>query len=51
MLKRMVQVFSVSTDYLLGLEDVEYIDVSGLPSEIVSHLRQLAEDFKVAYGV
>lgn len=51
MLKRMVQVFSVSTDYILGLEDVEHIDVSGLPPEVVSHLRQLAEDFKAAYGV
>ena len=50
MLKRIAQVFSVSTDYLLGLEDGERIDVSGLPPEVVTHIRQLTEDLRIAYG-
>lgn len=50
MLKRIAQVFSVSTDYLLGLEDCEHIDVSGLPPEVVTHIRQLTEDLRIAYG-
>lgn len=31
MLKKLADIFSVSTDYLLGLEKEEFIDVSGLP--------------------
>ncbi len=49
MLKRIAQTFAVSTDYLLGIDDGEYIDVRGLPDNVVAHLRQLAEDFRAAY--
>ena len=49
MLKRIAQTFAVSTDYLLGLDDSEYIDVRGLPQDVVAHLRQLVEDFRTAY--
>lgn len=44
MLVKLANVFSVSTDYLLGLDVREYVDVSGLPSDVVSHIRQIVED-------
>ena len=47
MLKKLADIFSVSTDYLLGLEKEEFIDVSGLPSGVVTHLRQVVEDFRI----
>ena len=46
MLMKIAKVFSVSTDYLLGMDCGEYIDVSGLPGEVISHIRQIVEDFK-----
>lgn len=46
MVVKIAKVFSVSVDYLLGLEQGQYIDVTGLPEEVVSHLRQLVEDLK-----
>lgn len=49
MLKKIAQTFGVSADYLLGLDDGEYIDVRGLPQDVVAHLRQLVEDFRTAY--
>lgn len=49
MLKKIAQTFGVSADYLLGLDDSEYIDVRGLPQDVVAHLRQLVEDFRTAY--
>lgn len=51
MLKRIAQVFSVSTDYLLGLDMGEHIDVSGLPPAVVAHIQQLTEDLRTAYGI
>ncbi|MBC8536054.1 helix-turn-helix transcriptional regulator [Feifania hominis] len=48
MLTKIAAVFAVSTDYLLGMEQGEYIDVSGLPREAVSHLRLLIEDLRTA---
>ena len=46
MLKKLASVFSVSTDYLLGLETGDYIDVSDLPLDVATHLRQLVQDFR-----
>lgn len=46
MLMKLAKVFSVSTDYLLGMEGGQSIDVTGLPEEVIAHLRQLAEDFR-----
>ena len=46
MLKKLAGVFSVSTDYLLGLEAGACLDVSGLPALFVTHLRQVIEDFR-----
>ena len=45
MLVKISKVFSVSTDYLLGLAPGEYVDVSGLPKHIVFHIQQVADDF------
>lgn len=38
--------FSVSTDYILGIDKRETIDVSGISKEHIAHLRQLANDLK-----
>lgn len=45
-LVRLAGIFSVSTDYLLGLDAGELLDVSGLPGEVIAHLRQLVEDLR-----
>ena len=46
MLIKIAKVFSVSTDYLLGLETEDHVDVSGLSNEVVSHIRQIVDDLK-----
>lgn len=46
MLIKIAKVFSVSTDYLLGIETADYIDVSGLSREVVSHIRQIVDDLR-----
>lgn len=46
MLAKIAKVFSVSVDYLLGLDIQEYIDVSGLPVEVIGHLRDLVDDLR-----
>lgn len=46
MLVKLAKIFSVSTDYLLGIESADYLDVSGLPQDVVSHLRQLVDDLR-----
>ncbi len=40
-LKKLSEVFHVSTDYLLGLEKNETIDVSGLDEEDIRAVRQI----------
>ncbi len=50
MLVKLSAVFSVSTDYLLGLDSSEHLDVSGLPDEVVAHLRLLVEDLHTQSG-
>lgn len=40
-LKKLSEVFHVSTDYLLGLEKGETIDVSGLDEEEINAVRQI----------
>ncbi|MBQ9521476.1 MAG: helix-turn-helix transcriptional regulator [Oscillospiraceae bacterium] len=48
MLVRLASFFSVSTDYMLGFEPGEYIDVTGLPDEVIAHVRQIVEDLKAS---
>lgn len=46
MLVIIAQFFSVSTDYLLGLESEDKLDIRGLTEEEISHIRLLVEDLK-----
>lgn len=46
MLVKLAQTLSVSADYLLGLEGRQTLDVSGLSSAAVGHLRLLVEDIR-----
>ncbi|MBP3937375.1 MAG: helix-turn-helix transcriptional regulator [Clostridia bacterium] len=46
MLIKLSKIFNVSTDYLLGLTPNNFISVDGLPTEFVSHIVQIIEDYK-----
>ena len=46
MLVRLARIFGVTTDYLLGLEEIPRVDVEGLPQEVVAHLTLLIEDYR-----
>ena len=44
MLIKLSKYFSVSCDYLLGIENRKYLDVSDLTDAQVSHIRQIIND-------
>ena len=44
MLVSIARLFSVSTDYLLCLDDRQVLDVSGLSPEYVAHIQQVVDD-------
>lgn len=46
MLRRIAETFSVSTDYLLGLNDKPTLDVEGLTNEQILHLRAIIDDIR-----
>ena len=46
MLVRLAKLFHTSTDYLLGLDDTQTINVDGLPIAFIAHLTQIIEDYK-----
>lgn len=46
MLVRIAKLFHISTDYLLGLDNAQTINVEGLPLSFVAHLTQIIEDYK-----
>lgn len=46
MLMRMAKVFGVSTDYLLGLDQIPRLNMEGLPEEFVAHIALLIEDYR-----
>lgn len=46
MLVRIAKLFHVSTDYLLGLDTTQTINVDGLPKSFIAHLTQIIEDYK-----
>lgn len=46
MLVKISKRFNVTTDYLLGLTPTNSINVDGLPTEFVSHIIQIIDDYK-----
>lgn len=46
MLIRLSDLFHVTTDYLLGRDDILRISIEGLPVDIVAHFDLLIQDFK-----
>lgn len=46
MLIKLSRIFNVTTDYLLGLTPTNSINVDGLPTEFISHIVQIIDDYK-----
>ena len=46
LLEKIAELFGVTTDYLLGREDLQVLDVSGLTAQQVAHLQMLVEDLR-----
>ena len=46
MLMKIAKYFSVSTDYLLGLEAGEYISADGLTPQQIAHIKMIIDDIK-----
>ena len=46
MLVRLARQFNVSTDYLLGLDEIPRLSIEGLSANVVAHLSLLIEDFR-----
>lgn len=44
MLVKIARLFSVSTDYLLELDDRDYIEVTGLTDIQLAHIQQIIKD-------
>ena len=47
MLIKLAKFFNVSTDYLLGLDSDNVIDVTGLTSSEIAHIKLLVDDLKI----
>lgn len=45
LLIKLSHLFSVSTDYLLALDDRKYIEISGLTAAQAAHIQQIVDDF------
>ncbi len=46
MLIKIAEFFSVSTDYLLGLDNKKYIEITGLSEVKVAHIQQIIDDMR-----
>ncbi len=46
MLVKIAKYFSVSTDYLLGLDNKDIIDTEGLTPEQIAHIKMIIDDIK-----
>lgn len=46
MLIRISKLFGVTTDYLLGLDNIPRMSVEGLPTDVIAHLSLLIEDYR-----
>ena len=51
MLVKLAGVFSVSTDYLLGLEDRRYLEITGLTDEEIGHIQLVIGDLTQKKGI
>ncbi len=48
MLVRLAGIFGVTTDYLLGLDEIPRLSTEDLPASVVAHLQLLIEDLRSA---
>ena len=46
MLLKLAKLFGVTTDYLLGQEEIPRLSVEGLPESFIAHLTLLMEDYR-----
>ena len=46
MLIRLAKLFGITTDYLLGLDEVPRLSIEGIPTHVVVHLSQLIDDYR-----
>ena len=46
MLLKLSHIFSVSTDYLLGEESRQFLEITGLKQKYIPHLQQIIDDLK-----
>ena len=46
MLVKIADIFSVTTDYLLGRDDKHYLDVSGLSDTQISNIQNIVNDIR-----
>ncbi len=46
MLVKISEYFSVSTDYLLGLDNKKYLEISGLSDLKIAHIQQIINDMR-----
>ncbi len=46
MLIRLSKLFGVTTDYLLGLDNIPRLSIEELPINVIAHLSLLIEDYK-----
>lgn len=46
MLTKLAEVFHTTTDFLLGLDDRQVLDVTGLEAEMVAHLQCIANSLR-----
>ena len=46
MLIRIAKIFGVTTDYLLGLDNIPRLNVEDLPESVVAHFMLLIEDYR-----
>ena len=47
MLMKIADLFSVTTDYLLGRDDRQYLDISGLTESETIHVQNIINDIRV----
>lgn len=46
MLIHLADTFGVTTDYLLGREDIPRLDTADLPQSVIAHIALLMDDFR-----